>query len=179
MGRRPNNDTLPKPRCRFGFRRSAGLRAGSCKVCFHGKNGRAARGLSFCCHPDRSGGISRRQARFFCLLLAGVLPFRVNALDQSDLFLPRHRLICFSGAIAAASQVPSQETSRQARYSLANPWTRPCLCWYTRRARSVVTPVQSSGAAWHHVPAEGFTHGLKLPAGNRAGRREISPLRSR
>src|SRR5271169_4246963 len=36
------------------------------------------------CHPDRSGGISRRQARFVCLLHAEVLPLKVDALDQGD-----------------------------------------------------------------------------------------------
>ena len=47
---------------------------------------RAALGavLLFCCHPDRSGEISRREARFFCLLHAEVLPFRVDALDQGE-----------------------------------------------------------------------------------------------
>jgi hypothetical protein len=52
------------------------------------KRGTAGRGPIFLCHPDRSGGISRRQARFFCLLHAAVLPFMVDALDQGDLFLP-------------------------------------------------------------------------------------------
>ena len=40
--------------------------------------------ISLLCHPDRSGGISRRQARFVCLLHAAVLPLRVNALDEGD-----------------------------------------------------------------------------------------------
>ena len=62
--------------------------------CSHqGKKRAALRAVFlFCCHPDRSGGIPRRQARFFCLLPAGVLPFRVDALDQGDLFLPRPAL---------------------------------------------------------------------------------------
>ena len=36
-----------------------------------------------------------------------------------------------------------------------------------------------AGAACHYIGTEAFTRGLKLPAGNRAWRREISPLRSR
>ena len=40
--------------------------------------------ISLLCHPDRSGGISRRQARFVCVLHAAVLRLRVNALDEGD-----------------------------------------------------------------------------------------------